>query len=241
MNCSLVVRASRRIAVAALALLLSGCAGLPRQDLDLAAAKELKRIDLLRVDDPERLRAPIEVSPALGLLGPLGVAAFAGVGAQRMEQREPPFTAAMRQQQASFAELLADELVVALREQGRVVQYLREQRPMFKEPMKPDFSTVRATGDALLYARIDELGFPGKIAFMQVTAWLVVPGSGRQLFQRTLYVGVSDAKSATGNIVPASDLHFKDFDELMSEPARAAEALRLAVRKGARDLAQALR
>jgi hypothetical protein len=232
---------------------LVGCATVrhPVQDLPPAAAARIKRLAILGIDDPKGLSPPlglgngVGVGIGFGVFGPIGVVAAIGFIAQRVSSRSAEFSRAIAPQQASFASLLADELVTSLADRDVQVDYLGGLGPKPLDRDRFDYSGIPKDADAWLHVRLLSIGFAedpsGAVSApsVDVSALVLDPSSGSKLFQRSVRVNCypPQAKTVGLEVIPCpAQPRFVHFEALLAAPEPAADAMREAVRSAAKHI-----
>lgn len=232
------------IAVLPLATLaISGCTSIPypRHDLPPESAALIKRLTILRVDDPEQLVVPLDIGTGqavtAGLFGPLGVAFIAAKVALRVSERAGPFTNAIATEEPSFADLMVEELTHQLTIRNIDVTYLKSQRALPRGGTEFDYTGSPTDTDALLHVRFLGIGYGNDTSAFDcvprvgATAILLNPKSRQKIFQRSFSAGFTEGPVRELHVLPDDrSPRFSNFEILLASPKPAAEALRVRVK-----------
>ena len=228
------IRRKAGAAIASIAALLSGCASVPRVEMDKAASAAIKRIAVVEVVPPA-LHVVNEGGAAAGF-GLIGAAIQGGMNADNTKK----FAALAAQKRFAQDKDMADALTRELRARGFEPAYLAGQRAGVAEDGKAaDYSAIRTDAQAVLHVWHTLSGFaspPTSTDYqprMVVRARLLEWPSKRELYSKTFATGLYGNVEGVVPVSSDAAARYGSFDALYG----GADGAMAALLKVQRDIA----
>ncbi len=230
------------VAVAFIAAVVTGCASVPRVEMDKAASRSIKRIAVIEVVPPAL--HVVNEGGAAGGFGLIGAAIQGGMNAENTKK----FSALAVQKRFAQGKDMADALASELRGRGFEPTYLAGQRARLGEDGKSaDYTPISTDAQAVLHVWHTLSGYaspPTSSDYqprMVVRARLLEWPSKRELYSKTYATGLYG--NIEGVVPVASDpaARYPSFDALYGGADGAMAALLKVQREIAAQIARDLR
>lgn len=217
----------RRIGVVlglAAALLVTGCAQLPKQAFNREGATHVKSVAIVQLDNQDSYEAVILGHPAasFGLIGGL-------VAAADMQSKSTRLTNALDPKETRLQERFATRLAAALQDVGYSVSIVPVPRTVAEAEVHP-YVKKNAQADAFIVVRLVGAYFAaGPSTDYQPRLMGVVKvvdlATGTPLYQDALTYGYAMPQAQTVHFAAESKYRFADIDVLVKDPAASREGL----------------
>ncbi|MGH8517424.1 MAG: hypothetical protein ACREUE_08180 [Panacagrimonas sp.] len=229
----------RVIVLLGLGLLVAGCATPAHRPYN--SSQTIRRIGLLTPAVSDEVAVRMEVHPGLSL-GVVGVL----VAASDMSGKSVRFKHAARKEGFDSSDTLLGQLDASLIEAGYEVHSTTVLRPRFQYAFLEQYPPADGTVDAYLDVYADLIGYTaagGATPYrptVHLNARLVRAVDHKVLYQdRIAYNAFGDGDGAI-TLTPAAGYDFAGFEQLVADPVRAVEGLRLALHATGEALARQL-
>jgi hypothetical protein len=153
-------------------LLLVGCANIGKVEFDKAANTKIKKIALLRVDEPRNfwLAVPTSKLKPIGTLGKVlvlggivGSLVWAGVDSKIDKMHSDEFRQALNDHHIQFGPTMVEALRQELTKKGYDFIYLKDQSLMIGGDEKDNYlSHIQTDADAILFVHIGAVGYSAR-------------------------------------------------------------------------------
>jgi hypothetical protein len=229
----------RIVCLFVLAIILGGCASLPRQAFNKDAYQNLRVIEILKQVDTERyfVHNKGHAGMAFGLAGGL-------VAAADMEVKASKFTALMIDRNLRAIETFQQALQRDLGNAGygvRVLDVKRKKNALLETYNWLNGYDVDAYLDFSIAAGyISASIMTDYIPAVHVTARLVKKGSHKVLYQEVIHYGYGLPGKDAASYAADSQYYFKSYGALTGNPDRAMEGLRKGIFIVAEHIARSL-
>lgn len=236
------IRLNAGAAIALIAAFLSGCASVPRVEMDKTASRNIKRIAVLEVVPPAL--HVVNEGGAAGGFGLIGAAIQGGINADNTKK----FSALAAQKRFAQDKDMADALTRELRTRGFEPAYLTGQRARLADDGKAaDYTSISTDAQAVLHVWHTLSGYaspPTSSDYgprMVVRARLLEWPSKRELYSKTFATGLYG--NIEGVVPVASDpaARYSSFDALSGGADAAMAALLKVQREIAAQIARDLK
>jgi hypothetical protein len=232
----------RLLALMVMGLLASGCTAPMHRPYDPGMKHQIRSIGLLTPAVPDEVAVRMDVHPgeSFGVVGML-------VAATDMSSKSGEFTRATRSKGFVSSSAFQQQLDAGLRGAGYQVHRIDVSRSPTDQAFLDQYPPANGSVDAYLDLYADLIGYTaagGATPYrptVHLNVRLVRAADHRVLYQdRIAYNAFGDGDGAI-TLAPADGYEFARFEQLVSDPVKALEGLRLAMRATGEALARQLR
>lgn len=225
-----------------LGTLLGGCAAPKHRPYDPAARTKIHRIGLLTpaVSDEVAVRMKVHPGRSFGVVGML-------LAEGDMDDKTGTFTRATQERGFICSQSFRRQLDAGLRMAGYEVRAMNVPRPQGQSEFLDQYPVDDGSVDAYLDVYTDLVGYTATSGgtpyrpTVYLNVRLVRAVDHRVLYQdRISYNAFGDGGGAI-TLTADQDYEFRDFDQLVAEPARAVEGLQMAMQATGDELVRQLR
>ncbi|MCW7540028.1 hypothetical protein OOT46_19510 [Aquabacterium sp. A7-Y] len=221
-------------------VLMSGCG--TSQNLAPEPKIVLSKVAVLRVDPPGELytrNSNLVLNSTGGLLG-------AGVQALDTSYKSRTFNQKMEEYRLSSGKKMTSALIEELARQGFDVELIDGPKGPPDDPDNVDYTKL-PTRNPVLHVRFDAMGMYSSqtslyyLPQLNVSAWLVMPGSESYPFEEGFYYG-ADSRGEKYWSLPSDDKYrYGTFETLVNSPDSVAEGYDAGIRAVAKRIGEQLR
>lgn len=215
------------VATSVCAVLLSGCASLPKTELDSANRQRLKSIALLQVTEPAG-ESVVNLGGAAAGFGLIGGLVQAGINTSHTNT----YTKQIADKQVLFAPVVVDGITQKLSASGYVVVDLHDQKPKVASDGKSDdYSAIQTDADGILNVWFTSFGYVSPpetgdfIPWVVVRARLVDAKTKQDMYFKTFACGW-DIKGNSVHVISEPTYRYGSFDALTSAADQSVQGIK---------------
>lgn len=231
----------RALVLVGLGLLVAGCAGPTHRAYNPIARQQVQRIGLLTPAVSDHIAVRMDVHPGLSL-GVVGML----VAATDMSGKSTEFMRAARNEGFVCSHTFLEQLEAGLNQAGYEVHPITVMRPRREYAFIEHYPPADGSVDAYLDVYSDLIGYAaagGSTPYrptVHLNVRMVRASDHKVLYEdRIAYNAFGDGNGAI-TLTPIAGYEFAGFEQLVADPTRALEGLRLAMRATGEALARQL-
>jgi hypothetical protein len=161
---------SKRLPLGLIAVLLSGCAGLPKTDLSADNRSKLHSIAILDVKEP-KTESVVNLGGAAAGFGLIGGLVQAGVNSAHTST----YTEKVASKKIVFAPIIADGVIDRLNADGyHVVKLDGQDVKQTDDGKSEDYSGIKTDADAIMNVSINTMGYLSPPESAMFVPWVIV-------------------------------------------------------------------